>query len=255
MVKIALDAGHGFNTAGKRTPDGEREWMFNDVVLRYVIAGLKSYNDVETLRLDDPTGRTDTPLPARTNQANDWKADALVSIHQNADKGKWGNHTGTETYIYPGSEDSRKLAEAVHPQLVKHVKLRDRGIKESDLHMLRESKMPAILTEGAFMDSRIDIVALRDESRLKAQADGIVKGLVNYFELKPKKEVASVEKQPQLTEGQEYIRKEAMRLKLTDGNDPYREVNQYYVWAVTLPIAKENEQLKKRMDELEKKIK
>lgn len=204
MVKIALDAGHGYNTPGKRTPDGEREWMFNDVVLRYVIVGLKSYDNVEVLRLDDPTGKTDVPLATRTNQANAWKADALVSIHQNADKGMWGNHTGTETYIYPGSKDSRKLAEAVHPQLVKYVKLRDRGIKESNLHMIRESKMPAILTEGAFMDSRIDIVALRDESRLKAQADGIVKGLVNYFELKPKKEVAAVsEEKIVLTSGQQ----------------------------------------------------
>lgn len=25
-MKIALDAGHGYNTAGKRTPDGIREW-------------------------------------------------------------------------------------------------------------------------------------------------------------------------------------------------------------------------------------
>ena len=246
MVKIALDAGHGFNTAGKRTPDGEREWMFNDVVLRYVIAGLNSYDDVQILRLDDPTGRTDTPLPARTNQANDWKADALVSIHQNASTGKWGNHSGTETYVYPSSEKSKKLAEAVHPQLVKNMKLKDRGIREGNLHMLRESKMPAILTEGAFMDSRIDIVALRDESRLKAQAEGIVQGLVSYFKLKPKKEVAGVSDEQTLNAAQEKVRQEAIKLGITDGNNPFRPVNQYYVWNAMLPLAKEIEELKKK---------
>ena len=26
MVKIVIDAGHGFDTPGKRSPDGEREW-------------------------------------------------------------------------------------------------------------------------------------------------------------------------------------------------------------------------------------
>ena len=25
MITIVLDAGHGYNTAGKRTPDGQRE--------------------------------------------------------------------------------------------------------------------------------------------------------------------------------------------------------------------------------------
>lgn len=33
LVKIALDSGHGINTAGKLTPDGEREWSFNNKVL------------------------------------------------------------------------------------------------------------------------------------------------------------------------------------------------------------------------------
>ena len=26
MIKLGYDAVHGINTAGKRTPDGEREW-------------------------------------------------------------------------------------------------------------------------------------------------------------------------------------------------------------------------------------
>ncbi|MDF2068015.1 N-acetylmuramoyl-L-alanine amidase [Bacillus sp. Cr_A10] len=199
---MALDAGHGYNTPGKRTPDDEKEWSFNDVVVRYVIAGLKFYVGVEILRLDDPTGKTDTPLGTRTNQANNWKADVLISFHKNASKGEWGNHTGTETYIYPKTSKSRTLAEAIHPQIVKKLKLKNRGIRESDFHMLRESNMPAILIESGYMDSRIDIVALRDESRLRAIADGTVFGLVNYFGL-IKKEVAGVSNTIQLTSGQQ----------------------------------------------------
>ncbi|EIM06224.1 N-acetylmuramoyl-L-alanine amidase, partial [Planococcus antarcticus DSM 14505] len=35
MLKIALDAGHGGknSTPGKRSPDGEYEWNFNNKVL------------------------------------------------------------------------------------------------------------------------------------------------------------------------------------------------------------------------------
>ena len=62
MVKIAIDAGHGMNTAGKRTPDGEREWSFNNKVALAAIAKLNTYQNVKILRLDDPSGKNDVPL-------------------------------------------------------------------------------------------------------------------------------------------------------------------------------------------------
>lgn len=57
-----------------------------------------------------------------------------------------------------------------------------------------------------------------------------------------------------LTAGQEAIRQEAMRLKITDGKDPLKSVNQFYAWAVAVPIAQKVEELEKRILELEKKI-
>lgn len=60
--------------------------------------------------------------------------------------------------------------------------------------------------------------------------------------------------EPKLTVGQEAIRQEAIRLKITDGNDPLKSVNQFYAWAVAIPIAQKVEQLEKRILELEKKI-
>ena len=92
-----------------------------------------------------------------------------------------------------------ELAKAVHPELVKRFKLKDRGIKQEKFHMLRESNMPAILTEGGYMDSRIDIVAMRDENRLRAQADGITAGLVKFHKLKKKTAPAPVKPQPEVT--------------------------------------------------------
>lgn len=205
MVKIALDAGHGINTPGKRTPDDEREWTFNDKVLRAAEAKLKTYENVEILRLDDPTGKTDVPLKERTNKANTWKADVLVSMHHNADAGKWGNHGGTETYVQikTASQASKNIAATIQPKIVKAMGLRDRGVKESDLHMLRESNMPAILTEGAFMDSTTDISALRNDAKLKEQGEAIAEGLASYFKLELKKEETKVEKEKiVLTPGQ-----------------------------------------------------
>lgn len=190
MVKIALDAGHGMNTAGKRTPDGEREWSFNNKVLLACVDALNKYNNVQILRLDNPTGKSDVPLIARTNQANRFKADVLVSIHHNALKTVWGSHGGVETFVHPtGSRASYDIADIINPRIVKAMGLRNRGVKQSNLHMVRESRMPAILTEGGFMDSNTDIGALRSDAKLKAQGIAIAEGLAEHFKLVPKKGV------------------------------------------------------------------
>jgi len=174
-------------TPGKRTPDGEREWYFNNKVLLACEAKLKTYQNVQIKRVDDPTGKHDMPLVSRTNVANHWGADALVSIHHNANKGVWGNHGGVETYVDPtASQASKDIAALVHPRIVKAMGLRDRGVRVKNLHMTRESRMPAILTEGGFMDSTTDIGALRSDARLKAQGEAIAEGLAEYFKLKPK---------------------------------------------------------------------
>src|SRR5690625_1368351 len=187
MTKVvAIDAGHGINTPGKRTPDDEREWSFNSIVAQSIIDNLKKYRGVKTVRLDDPTGKRDVPLRERTNKANNANADILVSCHHNANTGKWGNWTGTETYHYPGSTKGKQLAQAIHPSVVKAYGLRDRGIKSANFHMLRESRMPAILIEGGFMDSTIDIKKLRDNKVLNRAGKNIADDIARYFNLRKK---------------------------------------------------------------------
>lgn len=186
---IAVDAGHGLHTPGKRTPDGEREWSFNNKVVIALIDELHRLG-LRTVRLDDPSGQRDVPLGERTRKANNAKADVLVSVHHNAVlRSGWGNHTGTETYSYPKSTEGAKLSRAVQTELVKAYGLRDRKKKVANFHMLRESKMPAILTEGGYMDSSIDIVKLRDNEVLKQAGINIARGVANYLGLSVSGEV------------------------------------------------------------------
>jgi len=190
MVKIAWSAGHGLTTPGKRSPDGEREWSFNNKVVEAGINYLAQYEDVQQIRVDDLTGSTDVPLTTRTNRANEWGADIYVSSHKNALTGSWGNHTGIETYTYLPAEENPQsvaLAKLIHPQVVDAMDLADRGIKAANFHELRETNMPAVLIEGGFMDSNVDIRKLRDDSYLKSQGEAIAKGIVLYFGLREKK--------------------------------------------------------------------
>lgn len=229
MVKIALDAGHGTNTPGKRTPDDEREWSFNNKVLLACMAALQQYEGLQIKRLDDPTGKSDVPLTVRTNVANNWNADVLVSIHHNANMGKWGSHGGVETYVQErtASKASKDLAALIQPRIVKAMGLANRGVRSKDLHMLRESKMPAVLTEGGFMDSTIDIIAMRSDAKLKAQGEAIAEGLAIYFKLKLKKEEVEVanteyEKNAKPSPSLAVEFNKAVEMGITDGTYPNR---------------------------------
>lgn len=186
-MKIAIDAGHGYNTAGKRTPDGEREWSFNNIVARAATQRLQEYIGVEVIRTDDPTGATDVALTTRTNKANAWKADLLVSFHHNANTGQWGTWGGTETYTYNGSyPKTEAIAQAIHSRMLGAYGLRNRGLKKADFHMLRATTMPAVLIEGGFMDSLTDIPALRNGALLANAGKAAADGIASYFGLKLK---------------------------------------------------------------------
>lgn len=187
VKKVAVCAGHGGSnsTPGKRTPAGEYEWTFNDKVIRAGIALLEA-NGVQVLRTDDASGKTDVGLTTRTNKANAWGADVYWSSHHNALAGVWFNHgAGIETFTQNGSHPSaEKLARIVHPKYVRAMGLKDRGIKKANLAITRQTKMPAILTEGGFMDSRVDIEVMRNDTKLKAQGEAIAEGILEYLGVK-----------------------------------------------------------------------
>lgn len=187
---IVFDAGHGRNTPGKRTPDGEREWTFNDKMLRAAQKHLTdNYQGFTIVRTDDPTGATDVSLGARVTRANNAKGSVFVSFHNNALAGKWGSHGGTETYVptpIASNPKSNALAKAVHPRLHKAFGLRDRGIKAGNLYVIMNTNMPAILLEGAFMDSTTDIAKLRDDSVLRKAGEAIAEGVAKYLGLSKK---------------------------------------------------------------------
>lgn len=147
---IALDDGHGANTPGKRSPiipelgRAIRENEFNKSVVNLLDQELKRCG-FRTL-LVAPTDE-DTPLVTRTALANRNKADAYISVHYNA-----GGGSGVEIYCYPGSAKGKKLAQLIHKHVKGGTPQRDRGVKSANFHVLRETKMPAVLIEYGFMD-------------------------------------------------------------------------------------------------------
>src|SRR5690625_2868202 len=140
MAKIYLDAGHGGHDPGA-VGNGLRE---KDVVLKIVKYArdylLKNYKGV-SVRLTRTTDKY-LSLSQRANDANRWGADVFVSVHINAGGGK-----GYEDFIWNGnvSSNTRSLQNAVHNEVSKHFNT-NRGKKRANFAVLRETRMPAVLT-------------------------------------------------------------------------------------------------------------
>lgn len=184
MKLIALDDGHGMETAGKRTPplpDGTvmRENEFNRAVVAKLDTHLRRCG-FRTLLV--APGDNDVPLKARTDAANAAKADLYVSVHANAiGAGGWNNARGIETFHYPGSINGEKAAKIIHRHLIGGTKLPDRGVKTANFHVLRETKMPAVLVECGFMTNLDDARLLLSDAYRAECAEELARGICEYF--------------------------------------------------------------------------
>lgn len=180
---VALDAGHGLNTAGKRTPDGIHEWELNDKVRDYVVQLLIGYN-VQFMFPDNNEGTKDESLYQRLMSYLNANVDAAVSIHHNAFTGKWNNATGVEVYTdkNPTAKD-KQLAECIYKRMVEYIGLKGRGIKKENWYVINQNKITAVLTEGGFMDSKNDYAVITSDKGQRAYAQAVAEGLIEFLGL------------------------------------------------------------------------
>lgn len=195
MFKIALNAGHGINTAGKRClksldPNETREWWLNNRICNKIEAKLKAnYTGYNLIRLDDTTGNIDVALKNRTNKANSFGADFYLSIHHNAGVGgKSGGGVIAITYTKVGSK-TLEYQKALYDAIIAKTGLkgnRANPLQKHNLHEVRESKMPCVLLECGFMDSSTDVPIILTEEFADKVASACVEVLVAKGNLREK---------------------------------------------------------------------
>ncbi len=192
MFKLALNAGHGMNTAGKRCLkklDGNstREWYLNSRICEKIEEKLESYDEITILRLDDRTGQKDVSLKKRTDVANEFNADFYLSIHHNAGI-NGGTGGGIEAYVYTkATNQSIEWQKQLYTAVVSKTNLkgnRAQGMRKANLHECRESIMPCVLLECGFMDSKTDVPIILTEKFSNNVADACVEVIVKKVGLK-----------------------------------------------------------------------
>lgn len=199
MFKIALGAGHGINSAGKRCikaldPNETREWWLNDRVCDYVEEYLKAYEGYSLLRTDDSDdGKDNIALSVRADRANKWGADVYISVHHNAagDGTKVTRASGIVAFSHPNGGSAHEWRDELYAELIKRTGLKgDRwnGTLTADFQILRETKMDAVLLELGFMDSSVDVPIILTDDHARKCAQAIVAVLARRGKLTKKAE-------------------------------------------------------------------
>lgn len=186
---VAMCDGHGANTAGKRTPyiaalgRSIRENEFNKPVVNLLEAELKrcGFRTLQTAPTDADTG-----LTARTNLANAAGADIYISVHFNAVSHSFGASTaqGFSVHIQAGSSNSSKaykLARLAVDELSKGTRQVNRGVVKQNLAITRQTRMPAILVEGGFMDDEREAFLMIDTAFQREVAQELAQAVCKYF--------------------------------------------------------------------------
>ncbi|NBD26284.1 N-acetylmuramoyl-L-alanine amidase family protein [Paenibacillus glycinis] len=176
VYRVVIDPGHGGKDPGSEGSSGQWEKDSNLSLAMKIYDLLKSDPAFapRLTRSDD----TFVELADRAAMANDWHADALLSIHDNAFEDP--SVGGTETYYKYAS--GMPLAMAIHQQVVAALGFPDRGVKEEQLKVLALSEMPAVLVEpGYITNPGEESVMLSEDGQMKA-AQAIVDGLKSFLQ-------------------------------------------------------------------------
>ncbi|GAA4725005.1 N-acetylmuramoyl-L-alanine amidase family protein [Brevibacillus fulvus] len=173
---IVVDAGHGGHDQGASGVAGNVEKDYNLQVANRVVELLKQYKEFQVVA----TRSTDVylTLDQRVQIANKQNADLFLSVHANSFPPS-PSARGTETYYY--NANSKTFAEIVHRHLLAATKFPDRGVKKSAFYVIKNTKMPAVLTETGFLSNAYENSQLTSPAFREKIAQGLVAAIREYY--------------------------------------------------------------------------
>ena len=171
--RVIIDAGHGGRDYAAYYR-GVRESDLNLRVATKLERLLKERGYSVTM-----TRRSDVflSLSRRASIANRYRNAIFVSIHFNATSQRWVR--GAETF-YAGSSRGRALASAIQSQLVRRLKVRNRGVRFGRYTVLTATRCPAVLVECGFISNASERQRCATASYQSTAALAIAEGIAKY---------------------------------------------------------------------------
>ena len=143
---IVIDAGHGGQDKGATFEKASEKQIVLDIALKIKeINNSQSKYEVVLTRDNDSY----PSLTERTDKINSLNPEMVISLHMNRTPESETSKNGHEIYIQ-NSDASKNIADKISK------KLGNCSISEKNLHILRESKAPAVLVELGFINNTED---------------------------------------------------------------------------------------------------
>ncbi|WP_067843642.1 N-acetylmuramoyl-L-alanine amidase [Amphibacillus sediminis] len=181
MVKLFIDPGHGGSDPGAVANGLQEKNLTLSIAIALRDYLTSHYQDI-SIRMSRTSDQS-IALSERTRMANQWGADFYLSIHINA-----GGGVGFESYIwnrqFTNKSRTQQLRSTIHQAIIRQTDWRDRGQKEANFHVLRETTMPAILTENGFIDHQEEARSMRKSNWIDQVAEAHAIGIAEAFHLK-----------------------------------------------------------------------
>lgn len=181
---IAIDAGHGVSTPGKRSPENLglpvlREYQYNrqNALLLEKALRTNGFGVVMTATTD-----ADSTPATRIRRAVQAGAKLFLSLHANAGP-RIGAGTGFEVWHADDQGQSGRLARLVQEDLVRDLQMDDRGTQVKNLWVTRELPphgIVPVLIELGFMTNADDLARMRRPAFQQKCASAIAKAVCRY---------------------------------------------------------------------------
>jgi N-acetylmuramoyl-L-alanine amidase len=182
--KICVDPGHGGSDPGAIGTNGSALPNESDLVLDVDLRLQSMLTDDAATVVMTRTDDVEVSLANRVAIANSNSVTIFVSTHLNSSDLASAN--GTETYAYQSGGNSQTLATYIQNELLDHLGRTNRGVKYSGFYVIKNTTMPAALSEGLFVSNSTEFNLISQAATRQEHALGVYHAICSYFGVTPK---------------------------------------------------------------------
>ena len=175
---IIIDAGHGGIDPGSDSHGILEKDINLEIALKLQEVLHENGYSVLMTREDDNS----LSLRERSDFANEKEADLFISLHQNC-YAQDESVNGIEVYYNSDkTTNDQQLAQMIQEALINETGAKNRGIRsDNGLVVTRETKMPAVLVETAFISNDYELDLITSEDYQNKVVEGIITGIENFL--------------------------------------------------------------------------